>query len=264
MATVSWLSVAPVKGLALVRVDRLRLERFGALVDRRFHLIDAAGERLGLMRHGPLVQIRAEYDPDAERLALHFPDGSTADGNVELGDAVTTDFYGRPVEGRIVDGPWAAPLSAYAGRPVRLVQTLEPGAGVDRHRGGVSMLSEASLEELARRSGRESVDERRFRMMIGLAGTAPHEEDEWLGRHVRVGEALVSLRGPVGRCAITTQDPSTGVRDFDTLREIKNYRGVRDREIDFGVYGEVVEAGEVRVGDDVAPLELGLFDSATG
>ena len=118
------------------------------------------------------------------------------------------------------------------------------------------MLSEASLEKLRRRAGRdERVDPRRFRMLIGIGGVAAHEEDEWLGWRVQIGEAVVSLREQVARCAITTQNPATGTPDFDTLREIKAYRGLRDRKlIDFGVYGEVAEPGRVRLGDPIEPL----------
>ena len=69
------------------------------------------------------------------------------------------------------------------------------------------------------------------------------------------GEAVVLLREQVARCAITTQNPTTGKPDFDTLREIKAYRGARDRKlIDFGVYGEVAEPGRVRLGDAIEPL----------
>jgi hypothetical protein len=91
-------------------------------------------------------------------------------------------------------------------------------------------------------------------MLIGLAGCSPHEEDEWVGGRVRIGEALVRVREQVARCAITTQDPNKGLRDLDTLRVIKNYRGVRGRKyLDFGVYGDVVEPGRVRLGDNVEP-----------
>ena len=56
------------------------------------------------------------------------------------------------------------------------------------------------------------------------------------------------------RCAVTTQDPDTGAVTLDTLRAIKNYRGLRDGKlIDFGVYFDVEEPGRVRVGD---PVEL--------
>ena len=257
MPTVAWLTVAPVKGLALVEVDEVELRREGVAENRRFYIVDDAGERFGLLRHGRLALVRADYEPDAERLLFTFPDGESVGGEVELDGAVTTDFYGRPVEGRIVRGPWSEALSAYAGRPLRLVKADRPGAGVDRGRGGVSMISDASLEELRRRAERaEPVDARRFRMLIGIGGTKPHEEDGWIGRRVRVGDALVELLGQVGRCAITTQNPSTGVRDFDTLREIKGYRGQNSetREIDFGVFGEVAEPGRVRVGDPIEPL----------
>ena len=251
---VAWLAVAPVKGLALERRDEVRLEPYGVADNRRFYVVDADGRRYGLLRDGRLARVIARWSEEARRLVLVFPDGRTVDGRVELGDEVTTDFYGRDVTGRVVDGEFGAALSGYVGRPLRLVQA-SPGAAVDRSRGAVSLVSEASLEELARRAGRESVDSRRFRMLLGVEGCGPHEEDEWLGRRVRIGEALVRLHEQVARCAITTQDPDTGVRDFDTLRAIKDYRGLREGEaIDFGVFGEVAEPGRVRVGDAVEPV----------
>ena len=119
------------------------------------------------------------------------------------------------------------------------------------------MLSDASLAALARQVARDSVDGRRFRMLIAIAGCDAHEEDEWLGRLVRVGAAVVRLHEQVARCAITTQSPETGVPDLDTLREIARYRGTRaddGKHIDFGVFGEVEQPGQVRVGDPVQPL----------
>ena len=254
MAYVSWLTIAPVKGLALVEVEELALARDGVAENRRFYLVDADGRRYGLLRDGRLALVRQAYDPARGRLELAFPDGSVVAGEVDVDGEVATDFYGRPVTGRLVRGPWSEALSAHVGRPVRLVRT-EVGTAVDRTRGPVSMLSEASLEELRRRAGREErVDPRRFRMLIGIGGVGAHEEDEWIGRRVQVGEAVVELREQVARCAITTQNPATGERDFDTLREIKAYRGVRERKlIDFGVYVEVAEPGRVRLGD---PIEL--------
>jgi len=155
-----------------------------------------------------------------------------------------------------VEGPWSEALSNWAGRPLRLVQSA-PGAAVDRGRGHVSLISRASLAELARAAGESiPVDGRRFRMLFEIDGCAPHEEDSWIERPVKIGEALVRLLGDVGRCAITTQNPETGAPDFDTLRAIDRYRSrttnVAGKEhIPFGVYGEVVEPGLVRVGDSV-------------
>jgi MOSC domain-containing protein len=254
MVTVARISIAPVKGLALVERDEVVLEPTGVAANRRFHIVDADGRRYNQLRNGALVQILQEYD--GERLALQFPDGTTADGDVALGAEITTDFYGRRVDGHVVEGPWSEALSQWAGRPLRLVQSA-PGAAVDRGRGHVSLVSRASLEELGRQGGENgAVDGRRFRMLFELDGCAPHQEDEWIKRSVRIGEALVRIRGDVGRCAITTQNPDSGVPDFDTLRTIKEYRPETanekgKRHIPFGVYGEVIDPGRVSVGDRV-------------
>ena len=263
MPSVARISISPVKGLALVDVDAVELERTGAAVNRRFHIVDADGRRYNQLRNGALVQIRQEYD--GERLALRFPDGTTVDGTIALGAELTTDFYGRPVGGHLIEGPWSDALSQWAGRPLRLVQSA-PGAAVDRGRGHVSMVSHASLEELGRQGGQGGpVDGRRFRMLFELDGCKAHEEDTWSKRHVRIGEALVYVRGDVGRCAITTQNPDTGVPDFDTLRTLNAYRPETANEkgkkhLPFGVYGEVVEPGKVAVGDPVEVVELSLLE----
>jgi hypothetical protein len=251
--TISWISIAPVKGLALASPDAISLERDGVAENRRFWLIDDSGERYGLLRDGRLVQVAAETDPDGTRLSLRLPDGSVVEGDVALGERVTTDFYGRPNEGRLVDGPWAAALSEHAGRAIRVVRAERPGGGVDRARGSVSLVSDASVDALGEHAG-VPVDARRFRMLFGVAGTRPHEEDEWLGRRVRLGEAVVRILDRVARCAITTQDPASGRRDLDTLRLIAGYRGRNaEGKIDFGVWGDVLEPGRVRVGDPVQP-----------
>ena len=219
--------------------------------------MDEAGRRYNQIRNGTLVRIAPTYDGDADTLSLRFPNGGVVSADVALGESIVTDFYGRDVPGHVVEGPWNAAISAFAGRTLRLVKTDEPGAGVDRGNGSVSVLGDASLDELARHAGSDAVDARRFRMLIGVAGCGAHEEDDWVGRHVRVGEAVILLHEEVARCAITTQDPDLGVPDLDTLRAIKSYRGTRDddgKNIDFGVFGEVTEPGIVRVGDAVEPL----------
>jgi hypothetical protein len=259
MPTVSWLSIAPVKGLALVHPKEIELDRTGVADNRRFYLVDETGRQFGLIRHGKLVQVRPEYDAGRDRLTLRFPDRSIVAGDVNLGEAVAARIGKREVPGRVVEGGWSEALSRHAGRPLTLVKTDRPGDAVDRGRGQVSLVSDASVEEIGRRGGRDDVDARRFRMLLGVAGCEPHEEDEWVGRSLQVGEAVVRLRGHVARCAITTQNPETGVPDFDTLRTIKEYRGLRNGGLDFGVYGEVIEPGRVRVGDPVEPLEQGLF-----
>ena len=176
---------------------------------------------------------------------------------MELGERIVTSFFGRPVEGRLVDGPWSDALSAYVGRPLRLARTEREGDGVDRGRmAGATLVSTGSLDALRVAAGEtHPVDGRRFRMTVGIDGVEPHAEDAWIGGRVRIGEATVTVREHVGRCAVTTLDPDRGIRDLDTLGVITGYRGhVPTREpIPFGVWCEVVEPGRVAVGDPIEP-----------
>ena len=100
----------------------------------------------------------------------------------------------------------------------------------------------------------EAVDGRRFRMTFTVSGADEHAEDAWLGRRVRIGHAVVAPEGNIGRCAITTQDPDTGVPTLDTLKTIARYRGelVTTEPLPFGVHARVLVPGRVSVGDEVA------------
>ncbi len=102
---------------------------------------------------------------------------------------------------------------------------MEGAPAVDRGRqGGASLVSEASLARLAEIAGEDALDPRRFRMLIEVDGLAPHEEDGWVGRTFRIGDAAVRFRGHVGRCLITSRDPDTGVVDLPTLDLLGEYR----------------------------------------
>ena len=132
MATVSRINVTPVKGLGLLHPDEVELTERGVESNRRYYLIQ--GWRLVNGKdHGPLVRIT----PHAENgtLTLRFPGGREISGEVELGQPVKTNFWGRPVTGRIVVGPWSDALSDYASMALQLVRTDEPGAGCDVHVG---------------------------------------------------------------------------------------------------------------------------------
>ena len=203
------------------------------------------------------MRVTSEADRDGRVLALRFPDGTVVAGEIGLREPVETMFYDHSVKGHLVDGPWSRALSDFAGASLRLIRTDEPGTGSDRGaRGTVSLVSAASLERLAAEAGVDAVDGRRFRMLFTIDGVAAHEEDGWVGRDVAVGGAVLRPNGLVGRCAVTTQDPDTGVPTLDTLHLLRAYRGdvPTDEPLPFGVWGEVVRPGRVAVGDPVTPV----------
>ena len=254
MPRASRFSIAPVRSLALQHPDAIDLTEVGVVEDRRFYLIDDRDRLIDRTVIGELAQIAAHTDPGATHLRMEFPDGTVVDDDVALGPAVETPVYDRTAVGHLVEGAWAAPLSAFAGRALRLVRCDRPaGTRAGNH---ASLVSDGSLRKLARQAGVEHGDGRRFRMLIELEGAVAHEEDGWIRHRVAVGDAILAITKPDARCVITTQDPDSGKRDLDTLRTIIGYRGLRDgRKVDFGVLAEVVQPGRVRLGDEVTVLD---------
>ena len=241
---------SPVKALALAEVTRAYLDKPGIAGDRAFYVVNAAGRLFTQRDYGPLVQIKAAYDVASGELQLTFPGGRVLKGVPEPGEPVTTPFWAeRPVEGQVVRGEWNEALSEFAKQPLRLVKASRPGSSFDGF--PLSLCSTASLRSLAAAAGKETVDGRRFRQNIYLSGATAHEEDEWIGREVRVGKALVRVKMRDSRCAVTTHSPETGEINMNTLKIIASYRTDQPKEVNFGVYCTVAEPGTAAVGDEV-------------
>jgi uncharacterized protein len=118
----------------------------------------------------------------------------------------------------------------------------------------ISVISLGTVHSVARESGRgvDSCDLRRFRpnIVIETNSAEPFEEDRWVGRTLMFGEAnsgaalRVTMRDE--RCVMVNFDPDTAERDSEVMKTV-----VRMNENYAGVYGTVVRAGELRVGQVV-------------
>jgi uncharacterized protein YcbX len=253
-ARVAWISYCPVKGLAVQQLDRCELTEAGVAGDRQFFLVDENDRLVNSKGLGVLQQIVPRYDGEADSLTLSFPDGTTVAQPIGFNGSLNALFWSTTVDVRVVEGPWSEAISEFAGRSLRLVRAYGPAP--DRLRSGAAtLLGTGSLRAIARTLGVDEVDGRRFRMNFGIDGLGEHEEDEWLGRRVRLGEAVVVPIGNVGRCAVTTQNPDTGAPDLDTLKALAAYRpGIDATEpLPFGVHAAVANPGRVRLGDAVEP-----------
>ena len=244
MAVVSALRVAPVKGLATVSVDRVRLERSGVPEDRRVLLLDQKGSVVTLRSHPNLVQLTPSLDLAAATLRVTLPDGTAAESDLTaVGREVRAELYGKQRVGRILAGDAPRLVSEVAGEPVRMVLADTTGVGWDE--GPVSILGRASAAAVAG----ENRDRRRFRMLIEIEGMRPFEEDGWVGQTISVGDVNLDVTQQLVRCVIITQSPETGVKDWEGLHALAE-QGRRD--LCLGVIAEVATPGEVAVGASVS------------
>ena len=179
-----------------------------------------------------LMAIKARWDEVAGRMTLTHPDRPDLDFDPDAEGA------------RFVD--WAAPLYP-EGRPAPVALIRAEGQGMtDAPAPWLSVHSLASLRAVEAETG-QTLSPHRWRGNLWLDGPAAWEEDEWIGRRLRVGAAVLEMREPIFRCRATEANPETGLRDADTLGALARLRG--EGETRFGVHAEVVDGGEVAVGD---------------
>jgi uncharacterized protein YcbX len=138
---------------------------------------------------------------------------------------------------------WVGPLNPPdRAQPARIVTA---GRGMtDSAFPSVSILSRASLDDLAARMGHALAPER-FRGNLLLEGAEPWAEFGWIGQDIRIGGAVLHVEERITRCSATTVDPATGHSDADTLKALDSHFGHQD----FGIYATVITGGAVAVGD---------------
>jgi uncharacterized protein YcbX len=238
----------PLKGGRHVAHPTSLLTARGPAGDRMFCLVDPTRDRVLRTVENPTM-VQAVARVSGETLVVDLPSGAVEGTPIPTGDLRTVDYWGREAKVELLDGPWSAALSEHLGYAVRLARPVHAGDVV--YGGSVTLVTTSSMSLLAQRVG-HPVGSERFRAtyLLDADGLAPHAEDTWVGREVRLGEATVRVRGVVPRCAVIDLDPATGVRDVPVLQTLAGYRR-SDGEICFGVDAEVTVPGRVSVGDPV-------------
>ncbi len=132
--------------------------------------------------------------------------------------------------------------------PARLVR-LDQRGFTDTPYASISLCSTASHEAVSAQAGGD-LSPHRWRGNIWFDGAEPWAEREWIGQRISIGDAILSVRENAVRCLATTANPATGARDVDTLALLNGNWGHQD----FGLYTEVVQDGQIAVGDPVEVL----------
>ncbi len=208
----------PVKSMLGERCDRLVIDAGGPAGDRRCALIDVgSGKLASAKRPAPW---RALLAMTARLVGDHVA--------IDLGDGTQTSSDLPDCDMR---------LSAALGRPVRLTQARDRAFAIDRAdpddvaergvdgeityaeltigqampTGGfadfapIHLLSTASLARVAEATTSAEAVRFRANLLIDNDGAPPFAENDWIGRHIAIGQQLVlRVIEPTPRCAIPT------------------------------------------------------------
>ncbi|MBI1354986.1 MAG: MOSC domain-containing protein [Acidobacteria bacterium] len=227
VGTVRELRRYPVKSMAAESLQSVAVSWHGLAGDRRWAFVRPDMERSGF----PWLTIREKPD-----LWLHEP-RFLDPADVEASKTVVKTPAGVELE---VADP-------------ELARSLGDGVRVIKQYGGVfdtfplSLLTVQSVEGLSALAG-EALTPLRFRpnLVIDAAGAEPFPEDHWVGAVLRIGSLRFRVDVRDQRCVMVNVDPAGAAPNPAVLRSI-----ARERDARFGVYGTIVQPGEVSVGDPV-------------
>jgi uncharacterized protein YcbX len=237
----------PVKGFTPERLASAEL-RVGECFpcDRRFAVEDgpsgfdsAAPAHVSKMRFAVLAKIA-----EVARARTAYDEASGVLTAVADGMAPFAGDLARPA-GRLAFEAWLGELLGEAAEgPLRVLEGPGSHRFMDSKRGHVSVVNLASVADLARRVGRP-LDPLRFRANLYVEGWPPWIENGWTDRTLSLGAAEAVVIKPIVRCAATSVDPTTALRDVDLPAALFEHYG----HVLCGIYLNVTRAGTVAQGD---------------
>jgi hypothetical protein len=218
----------------------------------------SAGECLPWDRHWAVAHEAAKLVPGWNP-CVNFARGAKAPELMAitsvLDEATATVTLHHPARGDIrfrPDDPTDVPRFLDWVRPLNPENRAQPAQIVTAGRGmtdsdfpSVAILSNASLADLTARMGQD-LSPHRWRGNLWLEGAAPWAEFGWIGREIRIGQAVLRIEERITRCTATQVNPDSGKTDADTLSALEAAFGHQD----FGVYATVVKGGDVAMGDE--------------
>jgi uncharacterized protein YcbX len=256
----SGLYVYPIKSCAGIPLDSAELSATGLRHDRRWMLVDEAGEFMSQRAYPRMALISTHLSDEQLTVSASGMPDLRIPLRQENGNLIDVEVWGDVNKGMLVGEEADRWFSAYLKFPCRLVRKPDDDPrpvdsiyGADGDQTSFAdgfaflLISEASLEDL---NGRleDPLPMNRFRPNFVVRGCDAYAEDEWGQLHI----GGISFRVAEGcpRCAITTTDQETGERGKEPLRTLATYRKV-DGEVYFGRNLIHDALGTVRVGDAV-------------
>ena len=200
-AFLAGIRIFPIKSLDAVELRGATLLPVGAIAhDREFALTDADGKFINAKRYALVQRLRSAWDRDRQILCLHL-------------DSASDEAQFRLPDQQAALEAW---LSQCFEQPVTLTQNSDGGFPDDTKAPGPTLISTATLEEVASWYPGVTAEEtrRRFRANLEIGGVPAFWEDRLFadaGEAVpfQIGEVLFHGVNPCQRCIVPTRDSVT-------------------------------------------------------
>jgi uncharacterized protein YcbX len=197
-----------------------------------------------------LARLDVTFDPQTRRLRIALENEILAD---EAIDAAGRAALAAAVE-RYILGSGENPLADHPDRrPLHLIGDGVTARYQDSEQGQITLHSRESLSAVAEALHQPRLGEARFRSNIVVEGIGAWEEQDWLGRKVRIGRIELDVVKPKTRCLATHANPRTGERDLPVMQTL--VKSFQQQQPTFAVALMTSgPGGEIRLGDDVTVM----------
>ena len=241
----------PVKGLSADPLESADLTVDRRIPhDRRFAIARGSASRsagapewqskahfLQVMAVPKLASLETAYDPETTMLEIRRNNRLVARGALDSRTGCT-----------VIEQFFAAYAKSDLRGPAKILD-LGTGGFTDTEQPFISIVNRATVRDIERVVGRP-VDPLRFRGNLLIDGAGAWEEADWPGRRIAIGGVELSVEEPIGRCAATNANPTTGERDMTIPHDLRRGFGHED----CGVYCRVTKPGKIAVGDTITPI----------
>ncbi|CCH55565.1 MOSC domain containing protein [Fibrisoma limi BUZ 3] len=266
MLTIQNLYLYPIKSLGAVSVTEAIVDEKGFRYDRRYMLVDPAGQFITQRSNHHMALIDVTLADDTIRVWHR----ARPDNVLELpvtprqptGTMLVNIWGSHGVQAVTVSDAADRWFSEALDLPCRLVympETTRRAIDTDYAHNGEAVsfadgypylfIGQASLNYLNQQLD-EPLSMARFRPSIVVAGSTANEEDAWA--HIRIGDVDFYGVKPCARCVLTTIDPATGEKGKEPLKTLATYRQWKHKIL-FGqnVLVRPDTTGVVRVGQSI-------------
>ena len=240
----------PVKSCRGEQLTEAVVEPWGLAGDRRWMIVDGAGDQVTAREYPPLVLVTPRVEsgkitlasPGLPEVTVPVPSGT---------DLVPVNVWGSDLVASPADDEASVWLTGIIGEPVRLVylddptrRPTNPEYSLDSDRvsfaDGYPLLltTEESLDAVngwiaeGPRAAEGPIPMRRFRPSVVVSGAPAWAEDGW--RRLRIGPVTFRVAKCCDRCVFTTIDPDTAAKGHEPLFVLARHRHW-DGKIWFGV-----------------------------
>ena len=256
--TLSAITLYPVKSLAGISVNSWPVTKTGLQYDRKWMLIDHAGQFLSQRKLPQMALIKTALTGSHLILSASGMEDLSLPLTPTDGDIINSTIWHDQCDARSTSQEADQWLSHFLNQDCRLVyqademiRQVDPNYG--RHTDNVAfsdgfpflIISENSLVSLNREM-QLNLPMTRFRPNLVISGCPGYAEDSW--REISIGTIDFRLPKPCSRCAIPTIDPETAQTGKEPLKTLNRTRKWQNN-VYFGQNALHTQSGILTVGD---------------